>query len=429
MADPVIIPPAPTIKQGESLSDSQAAESIQKTFERLTAVKTEPTPRANAEPPSPAPPVPPPPAPEAEKPAPQETPPTPAPGDERPEIRDDVPSFLEQALRGEEPTPSAAPAEDEWPEELPTFKTPEESKARYKKWREAHKAIRDENKRLKETPPVDAEVQQRMEVLQSQNREMANALSRFGVEQSEEFRQNIMSPLYAAWGEATRIVQQNGGDPNSLAKAMTLNGKAQFEALDDIFSEMPESAKAEAHDAIRTYRRYEKARQEAVKNAPQALEGIRKREIEREMAQVNRQREDMKGIFERAAKSLREDAKLEVLLRTENPEGGWWNEQGDKIVKQARDLYLENTDMNRVAVACLLAPAAEAYRRLWLNSQKKIGQLNKALNERIGNEPNLSESSGSQTMLTSEQQLKDDLKKPFHEIFLREFHKQQGNTR
>jgi hypothetical protein len=69
------------------------------------------------------------------------------------------------------------------------------------------------------------------------------------------------------------------------------------------------------------------------------------------------------------------------------------------------------------------------YRKLWINSQKKIGELNKVINERLDNEPNLSESGGSQRIPGSEQQLKEDLQKPFHEIFLREFHRAQAQAR
>lgn len=341
-----------------------------------------------------------------------------------------MPSFLEQALRGEEPVPSsppAAPPEEEWPEELPTFKNSEEAKGRYKKWREAHKNLREELKTLRERPAeVDPQSRQRMEYLESQNKQMSEVLTRLGVEQSAEFQQNILAPLHASWNEAARIVKDSGGDPHALARAMSLNGRAQFEALDEIFEAIPESAAAEANEALRTYRRYEDARRQYVANAPQTLEGIRKRETEREMQSIQKQREDMKGIFENAVKRLREDAKLEVLLRTDRPEGDWWNTQGDNIVKQARDLYLENTDMNRVAMACLLAPAADTYRKLWINSQKKIGQLQKVINERIGNEPTLTESGGHHRIVPPDQQLADDLKRPFNEVFLREFHRQQG---
>lgn len=402
-------------------------DSVQRAFDRvLPAIKTQPTPPA-AQPPV-APPVEPVKQ-QQQKPVPE--PPTPPVSPEPKHDEVDVPSFLEQALRGEEPTPpAAAPTEDEWPEELPSFKNSDEAKARYKKWREAHKGLRDELKALKERPSViDPTTKQRMEFLETQNKQMSEVLTRLGVEQSAEFQQKIMAPLHASWNEAARIVRDGGGDPQALARAMTLTGRAQFEALDEVFDAIPESAKSEANEALRVYRRYEEARRQAVANAPQALEGIRKRETEREMATIQKQRDDMKNIFDNAVKRLRDDAKLEVLLRTDKPEGDWWNSQGDAIVKQARELYLENTDMNRVAMACLLAPAADTYRKLWLNSQKKIGQLQKVINDRIGNEPNLSESGGSQRIATPDQQLADDLKRPFSEVFLREFHRQQAQGR
>jgi hypothetical protein len=342
-----------------------------------------------------------------------------------------VPSFLEQALRGTEiphPETRTPHPDEEWPEELPEFKTPEEKTARYRKWRETYKNLKSELEEARRQPQPDPQQMARLQMLEMQNRQYQDVMSRLGVEHSAEFQQQIMRPLYASWNEAARIVQDSGGDPQELAKAMALNGKAQFEALDNLFVQMPESAKAEAHDALRVYRRYEDARRAAISNAPQALDGIRRRETERQLGEINRQREDMKGIFENAIKTLRE-GKLEVLLRTDLPEGRWWNEQGDRIVQQAKNLYLENTDMNKVALACLLAPTAEVFRNLWINSQKKIGQLQKIINERIGNEPNLSESSGANAMPQSEAQLKEDLKRPFHEIFLREFHRQQAQNR
>jgi hypothetical protein len=399
------------------------AQSIQEAFDRAVPEVKKPSAQ------TPAPPE----APPQPKPAPEppvETPPTTEP-QPRPE-ETDVPSFLEQALRGTEDRGQRAEVKDqkeeEWPEELPQFKTSEEAKERYRKWREAHKGLRAELEAARMRPSTDPQQAARLEMLEAQNKQYQDVMSRLGVEHSQEFQQQIMRPLYASWSEAARIVQQSGGDPQELAKAMALNGKAQFEALDNLFMEMPESAKTEAHDALRVYRRYEDARRAAIANAPQALDGIRRRESERQLGEINRQREDMKGIFENAIKTLR-DGKLEVLLKTDLPEGKWWNEQGEQIVQAARNLYLENTDMNKVAIACLLAPTAEVFRNLWINSQKKIGQLQKIINERIGNEPNLSESSGANAMPQSEAQFKEDLKKPFHEIFLREFHRQQAQNR
>lgn len=418
MPDPVLVPATPTIGQPPTpnASDSAVAESIQRNFDRLMPSKDKAPPPAAAAPPPAAPPEVTPPPPPAEAQPPAETP--------KPD-EVDVPSFLADALRGDEPPKPATPSgEEEWPEELPTFKSSEEAKARYKKWREAHKAMRSELEHARQRPSSDPEQQQKLQTLEAQNRQMQETLSRFGVEHSAEFQQNIMTPLTAAWSEAARIVHESGGDVNALGKAMSLSGRAQFEALDEIFGGMPESARAEANDALRAYRRFEEARQAYLKNAPAAFEAIQKRETERQLQNMEKQREGMKGVFERAIQSLR-DNKLEVLMRTELPEGEWWNKQADQIVEQARTLLLDNTDMNKVAVACLLAPAAEAYRRLWLNSQKKIGQLNRVIKERLGNEPNLSESGGPGNV-TPNEQFEADLKQPFDKVFLREFHRQQA---
>jgi hypothetical protein len=436
MPEPTIVPPPPTVTQPSAPSppvdNSPGLEQVQRAFDKVL-------PERKPSRPADSPPEAPKPAP-AETPAPEKPPASPAPPTIPPVEKPgevDVPSFLEQALRGESAPPApgtdqavaSAAADADWPEELPEFKNSEEARSRYKKWRETYNNQKTELRNLREKPVVSEEQQRRMQVLEDQNRQMQSVLSRVGVEQSQEFQQQIMRPLHASWNEAARLVKDNGADPQELAKAMTLSGRAQFEALDMIFSSMPESARTEIHDALRTYRRFEEARRQTIANAPQALEGIRRREMDRQMTEINRQREDMKGTFDRAVRQLRDDGKLEVLLKTDIPEGTWWNEQGDKILESARNLYLENTDMEKVARACLLAPAAEAYRKLWLNSQKKIGQLQKVINERINGEPNLSESSGSQRILTPDAQMQDDLKRPFHEVFLREFHKSQAAQR
>lgn len=424
MADPQIVPPTPTITQPSSpSSDVAIAESIQRSFDKvMPAIKTKPTPES-------------PPAPVATEPAPEPTPPTPKPSEPTPSPSSvpkpddvDVPSFLEQALRSEEPPPPAAPAEEEWPEELPTFKNSDEAKARYKKWREAHKTMREELATARQTPATDPQQAQKIQILEQQNRQMQESLARFGVENSAEFQQQIIAPLTASWNEAARIVHESGGDVKALGHAMSMTGRAQFEALDDIFANLPESARSEANDALRMYRRYEDARKAYLKEAPKTFEAIQQRETERQLGEMNKQRDSMKTIFDQAAKFLR-DQKLEVLMRTELPEGDWWNKQADTIMEQAKNLYLENTDMQKVAMACLLAPSAEAYRRLWLNSQKKIGQLQRVIKDRIGNEPDLSERGGPGGNLTSEEQFKADLSQPFDKVFLREFHKQQAQGR
>ena len=137
----------------------------------------------------------------------------------------------------------------------------------------------------------------------------------------------------------------------------------------------------------------------------------------------------MSQMFDRALTRLRDEAKVEVFMKTDQPDGKWWNDQAEQLVQQGKQLFLENTDMDKVALACLLAPTADAYRKLFIKSQKKVGELNKLIRERLGNEPNLSESSGNAGNLTPSGQVEEDLKRPFSEVFLREFHKARNGQR
>lgn len=391
-------------------------EAVQRAFDSVYPDKT-------PKPPTETPPVP---APEAKPttPPPPEVPPPQTPPEEH-----KLPSFLEDALKLETTPPQPqAPAPDpeaDFPDDLPQ----DQKQSRIKGLREAYKKLKGEVETLRKQPNRDPFEQQRLAFLEQQNRQMSEVLTRVGVEHSAEFQQKIIAPLTASWNEAAKIVAEAGADPQQLAAAMSLQGRQQFEALDQLFAEMPESAKTEAHDALRTYRRYEEARQRAVANAPKTLENIRAHETQRQYHELQQQRGQMEQMFERALTMLRDDAKVEVFQTTNEPEGKWWNDQNAQVVNQARELFLKNTDMNKVALACLLAPAADAYRKLFIKSQQKVGELNKIIRERLGNEPNLSESSGNAGNLTPESQAQDDLKRPFAQVFLREFHKQQGRNR
>ena len=421
MADPVIVPPTPTINQNQVVDTSPGLEALQKAFDKvLPEIKHQPTqPKEPASEPVTQP-----------KEIPDKTPPpVTEPAKEPAKESHDVPSFLEQALRGAASQAPSKPAEEEWPEEVPEFKTPEERTTRYKKWRTEYNNLKSELKTLREKPSLNAQQVARMEMLEGHNRQMTEMLTRLGVEHSVEFQNSIMRPLYQNWNEAVKIVKQAGGDPQRLAKAMTLNGREQFEALDELFGELPESAKSEANEALRNYRRFDDARKSAIQNAPQAFEGIRKRELERQYAEVNRQRDQMKNIFDRALDKLKNEAKLEIYQKSDLPDAQWWNEQGETLAQQSRDLYLENSDLEKVAFACLLAPAADVYRKLWFASQKKIGEMQKLINDRLGGEPTLSEQGGPGGTLSPGEQLASDLKQPFEKVFLREFHRSQARSR
>jgi hypothetical protein len=431
MAASTIAPTTPVVTQGhpigETTDSSPGIEQVQSVFDKVYPDRKSQAPTPETQPKTAdAPPAPvTPPAEPQESPPQVEPKPTDIPAEER-----HLPTFLQEALKEpavkQEPR---APEAEEWPEELPAFKTPEESKERYRAWRKQYNTLKGELQQSRNQPQGSQEQRGQLEYLQRENKQMAETLTRLGVQHSAEFQRNILQPLYGAWNEASRIVRDSGADPNQLAKAMSLQGRAQFEALDELFSDMPESAKAEANDALRQYRRFEDARKNALANAPKTFESIQRKETERQYQEINKTRENMKTTFDQALRTLRDEAKVEVFVPSHNPDDKWWNEQGQHLVDQARDLYMENTDMARVAYACLLAPAADAYRKLFLSTHKENQKLRKIIDQKIGGEPYLGESSGNAASLTPDSQMKEDLKQPFDKVFLREFHKLQAKGR
>ena len=428
-SEPAIIPPVPTVTQPSApgpVDTSPGLEEVQRAFDKAYPWKGD----------APKPSVPPADLPSEEpakkvqelpaEPVAQPTEPPRAPVEPAKEpVEHKMPSFLEEAPKSE---PSQAPPAEEFPEELPTFKSSEESKTNWKRLRGNYQKLKEENKRLSQRPALDEAAAARLQTLETHNKQMAETLSRFGVEQSAEFQQNVIRPLEASWYEAARIVKESGRDPQDLARAMTQRGKAQFEALDELFDGMPESAKAEAHDAIRNYRRYEEVRQQALARAPQTFQEIRKRELDREYQTVNQQRSEMANMFDDAIRLLRDEAKVEVFRTTNEPEAAWWNEQAKACQDQGRQLYLDNTDMKRMAFACALAPLADVYRKLWLTERAGKHKAETTLRDKFGSEPSLSESPGSKDH-SPPAQLQEDLRRPFSEIFLREFHRSQARSR
>lgn len=434
MADPVIVPPPPVVNQGEKITSdvdtSPGIDVVQNVFDRVfPEIKKEPTKPVSKEPPKPAQTPKEPVTPPTEPPKPPETPSTETPKQPS-DASHKVPSFIEKALEVPEVKPAETPTvtEPEWPDELPTFKTPEESKERYKKWRDSYNNIKSELTELRKKPVTDVAAAQRLEFLENQNREMGAMLNRMGVEGHAEFQQQVIQPLTAAWHEAARIVKESGGDPNDLAKALSLSGKAQFEALDSLFSEMPESAKMEVNEAIRTYRRYDDARRRAIADAPKTMEALRKRDLERNMQSLNAQRSEMKSHFDEAVRQLRDVAKVEILQTSSDPEAKWWNDQAQSILDNAEKLAFQNTDMSKVMMAAVLANMVDPYRKMWLSEREAHAKTKKMMNERLGSEPMLSEGGGGGSG-APEMKFKEDLKRPFADVFLEQLRREEARNR
>ena len=383
MPDPVIVPPVPTVLQGEKIvpTDSPenraATENILGIFDRVTPEKfkspkqtpdpaakvvSQPDQRTLAEQVQPAQSV------TAQEP--QQKP-----------SEHLLPSFLEQAL-GTEPVKPALPAEapsvapaalpGEWPEEMPAVATGEEQKANYRKWRTEYNQLKTELAAARAQPgQPDEATTRKVTFLEGENRSMREQLSRMGVEQHRDFQAQIINPMKAAWGEASRILSSVGGKPEELAKALNLSGKAQFEAIDEILEDVPQSARMEITGAVGAYRRLDQRRRAALdqRNLPQTVEALRKKDMEVQLNFLARQKEQMGSMYDQAVARLRDEAKVEVLQRSNDPNDKWWNDQAEQLEAVGRGVFTDNTDMGRLAYACAMAPMADVYRKLFLSER------------------------------------------------------------
>jgi hypothetical protein len=439
MPEPTLVPPTPSVPQGQPITplpdtaeNRDFSKNVADIFDRVSPQKFVKSPAPTEKTPQPASQV----VEEPQRREPQE--PVQRPPDEAEQKTEEktqphkLPSFLEKALVGEPetskgaPTGQAQPEVEDFPEEMPAVQNSEEQKANYKNWRAKYKALKDEVAALRQKPALDEAVNQKMAYLENNNKAMQEQLNRFGVEHHREFQQRIINPMKAAWGEASRIVKEVGGDPSDLAKALNLTGKAQFEALDEVLGNVPESAKLEINNAVAAYRRLDEARKAALdrRNLPQTVEALKKRDMETQMQYLSQQKENMKSMFDQALARLRDEAKVEVLQKSNDPDAKWWNDQADQIEAVGRGVFIDNTDMDKLAYASLMAPMADAYRKLWLQERTERQKTDRTLKERFGSEPTLSESGGN--VRGGQPNSKEDMKKPFSDLFIRTLHQQAG---
>jgi len=427
-SDPVIQPPTPVIRQTDTPEEvAHTLANVQKIFDKVAPHMGD---APKPEPPKVEVPTVQQPTESATEPVKTEEPST-APESPEPAVTVEpskIPSFIEKALAVEESQPESPKPVDDLPEELPTFKTPEESKNNWRQFRDKYKQLKTELDAIKSQPRgTDEKTTQELEYLRNQTKELSQTLSRLGVERHSEFQQKIIAPMTAAWNDAAGIVQAAGGNPQDLAKAMALSGRAHFEAMDEIFSGLPETAKLEATEAIRAYRKLDNQRRAALADAPKTAQALQKADLERQYAQVESQREEMKRLWEDAGRKLRDEAKVEVLQKSTDPDAKWWNEQADQLEETSRKLFLENTDMGKVAIAMRLAPMVDVYRKLWLATRQELGKKESIIKEKFGSEPNLSESGGN--IRGNGASLDEDLKKPFADVFLKKFHELRATGR
>jgi hypothetical protein len=150
------------------------------------------------------------------------------------------------------------------------------------------------------------------------------------------------------------------------------------------------------------------------------MEHLKKQDTQRQYAFLENQKKEMTAMFDQAVARLRDEARVEILQRSNDPEAKWWNDQADQIESVGRSVFVDNTDLNKMAYACALAPMADIYRKMWLQSREELSKRDKIISDHYASEPTISDSGGN---ITGMPNMQEDLKKPFADVFLRELRK------
>lgn len=336
-----------------------------------------------------------------------------------PEIKPEdrpLPSFIEK--KGEPPTPEVKP--DDWPEKLPGV-TDEKEQRKWTEWRRQYGERGTQLEQLKSelettkkrTGYDDPEVKSKIESLENENKKYKETFDKVYVEQSDWFQSTFSKPLEQLRGQAQDIVKEVEGNPEVVDKLLALKGKAYWEELDKVTSNLPEAAKISLTQIVNAIRGGEKNRDEVLSKSKEAAIELRKSEFQNQRVALEKQSAEHKQIYHDLITEMREKHGLEVLQRTTNPKEGWWNTDiVDKIEKGSEDTLFNNQDPRKLQAAVILGYAADTYRDMWirehelrLKEQKQSADIRQA-------EPNLEESGGM-----SPTDNDNDLKKPLGSVF------------
>jgi hypothetical protein len=413
MPDPVIVPSAPpTINQGDDIS-----KAVQEMFDKkLPAIKTRPSSASSPEP-QPQP---------EQKPQPPQTPPEPVPQPQppQPEPRPAVakepshevplPSFLEEAIKATEVKPPTPEVTDEdWPEE------PQKIKENYRKWRdswfERGKTIKTLKAQLEDAAKhgvADPAAVARIQQLEQDNVQMAQTLSRVGVETNPRFQQEVLGPMHYHYQKARSIVHEVGGDIEALDRALSLRGREHYNAMDELLSGIPESAKQRINSELGEYQRLNEIRVAHLQRAPETLARYQQEQMAWQYQNLNNQKNQMNALVDEVIREM--TPKVEVFRDDTDSEP--WNERA-KVLKNAfRQTILENTDYKRLANAVALGYATDAYRSLFQVMLKRAVKAEKELRAIRGAEPTIEGGDEGLSYSSPDEQLKRPIKDVFLEI-------------
>lgn len=253
-----------------------------------------------------------------------------------------------------------------------------------KKTVELEKSLADE-KKLREAGDPNAAA--KIRELETKLQELSPLVEQTNLQRHPNFIATFTQPRAKLLEMAQKTVKDFGGDPAVLEKALSLNGRARSEALDEIYSEVTStSEREELAGMVRNIKMLDQGASDAIQNAKLHNEKLAEQERLQNFQTHEKRVENVKGNLALAEKFLRDEHNFEILKDTTDPE---LKKTQDQIRSTAERLMLQTEDPAELSAAAYMAASCGVYRNIAKGQLEKIKSLEARLKDYEESEPTL----------------------------------------
>lgn len=325
--------------------------------------------------------------------------------DKTPEIKPAAPKQPEKSEAAKPVIPSelikketpAEPAKSEL-DSIPE-PTDEKAKSGFKTLREKAKAFETKANELEkkivefEAKGKDSEgLQAKLADLEKKNAEYLEIVTRSNVENHPDFQKQFVEGRQNLIKRAQTIIEESGGDKNSIATALNLRGKARVDALREAASELDGFQQGRLGKVIDELSDLDEQADTKIAESRKTWETMQASDKDKTAKQHQEFAHSVQTSFETTAKRLR--GELEVLAHVEGNDA--WNQQADNIVKEAQSFVETNKDLPTSMEVAIWGKAGPVYREAFLAerkqneaNEKRIAEMTAELKGIYNKTPNL----------------------------------------
>lgn len=275
-------------------------------------------------------------------------------------------------------------------EMIAAAKTPK-AQADMRKFRASYEKLEKEVEELRKRPVVseDTETKTLLEITTKERDNLLSRLERYDLQATPAFQEKYIKPRQQKFDDAYSLVKESGGNPEALARAMSLSGKPRIEALEEIAESIPQQIMRNRFERlIEAIDADSRVINEKLANAKLAAEEEAKNDIIRRHEHNEKITKELKSLLAAARSDLTEKMKLETLIKTGKPEDEWWDKKVDQVESIAEEFLFKSTPQEW-AIGAYMVGSAGVFREMYQAERAARLAVEQENRELKGAEPNL----------------------------------------